>query len=58
MDSAGKKVFRDPRDGCGRHQKRKQANHQAFKSVDPSKYLKKREEACGEKLWWYVFSSG
>lgn len=40
---AGKKVFRDPRDECGRHQKRKQANHQAFKSVDPSKYLKKKK---------------
>lgn len=41
---ADKKVFRDPRVECGRHQKRKQANHQAFQSVNPSKYLEKKEK--------------
>lgn len=41
---AGRKAFKDPRDECGRHKKRKQANHQAFKSADYSKYLKKEKK--------------
>lgn len=39
------KVFRDPTDECARHKNRKQANHQV--SVDYSKKLEKRKEACG-----------
>ena len=54
---AGRKAFRDPRNECGRHKKRKQENHQAFKSVDYSKDLKK-EKKHAVRNWWHVFSSG
>lgn len=53
----GMKVFRDPTDECGRHKKRKQANHPEV-SVDHSKTLEKRKEACSKKPKEYTFSSG